>query len=564
MPQVPDPMAPDADRDTLLFNDYFDWPSSDDEDDPDFRPDAANTNGAGVASSVGGLTPWSDIVVGQGGGVFSPDLDFDDDGEEEEEEDYATDFSAVDEGFTPGEGLMEEAMMLRAMGSDDILAGLAGGSNGSSRIPMDSIAQLQSQSRGHDSSTSAAPTGTRRSPRSRRIASSSSPAPGSDTPTSPRSGRGSRPPSSSRATAPPPSRSSGASASRETSAAKSRNGKRLPNGARSSAHGSSGGGGGRSAAGTSPLPALAEHPNGSDVDLDVATTGQAQMDDMVLAREAQDWLARHSRDAGGGHSQNSNLGQHHQHQPQPQHPPFDLSAMLAAAAAALQNQPQDARQAPHPPPQAQAAAARNGKKRGSSAAVADDEEDDEEDEEDEEEEEEEDGSDRSRGGKRRKTKASTSSTAAAAAVKAGNGHVNGNITTGGGGGEKRKRGKSRKTLEMGEAEHVRVKKEKSRLASAALREKKKEEERMKLERMDALERENRALKARVGELEIMLGMGSGGRVATVGQQDSIDLPPLSPLNLAGISTQNVEELKKLLSWLAKQPSVNGGGMGAAV
>ncbi|ORY83553.1 hypothetical protein BCR35DRAFT_352010 [Leucosporidium creatinivorum] len=113
VPQVPDPTAAEPARETMLFNDYFDWPSSDDEDDPDFQPQAA----------------WSDIVVGQGGGVFSADEDGDD---------LETDFSAVDEGFIPGDALLSDGLGLGHIDSDDILVGAGGAST--SRVSMDAFA----------------------------------------------------------------------------------------------------------------------------------------------------------------------------------------------------------------------------------------------------------------------------------------------------------------------------------------------------------------------------------------------------------------------------------------
>ncbi|KAK4050999.1 hypothetical protein OIV83_003128 [Microbotryomycetes sp. JL201] len=77
VPQKPDPKARrEADRETMLFNDYFDWPSDDDEDeDPDFQPHA----------------PWSDLVVDPGTGNLS-----------NEDDDEGND-SDLSDSFTPAQ-----------------------------------------------------------------------------------------------------------------------------------------------------------------------------------------------------------------------------------------------------------------------------------------------------------------------------------------------------------------------------------------------------------------------------------------------------------------------------
>ncbi|KAM0790085.1 hypothetical protein ACM66B_005413 [Microbotryomycetes sp. NB124-2] len=77
VPQKPDPTARrEADRETMLFNDYFDWPSDDDEDDdPDFQPHA----------------PWSDLVADPGTGNIS-----------NEDDDEGND-SDISDTFTPAQ-----------------------------------------------------------------------------------------------------------------------------------------------------------------------------------------------------------------------------------------------------------------------------------------------------------------------------------------------------------------------------------------------------------------------------------------------------------------------------
>ncbi|SDA01434.1 BZ3500_MvSof-1268-A1-R1_Chr10-1g02662 [Microbotryum saponariae] len=94
------PHAPNAatttetDRETMLFNDYFDWPSSD-EDDPDFQPGRTNPAWDDGLFDLGTAGPSS-------GGtryIFSPDEEGDEEGE--------SDYSAVDETFTPGKGLVD-------------------------------------------------------------------------------------------------------------------------------------------------------------------------------------------------------------------------------------------------------------------------------------------------------------------------------------------------------------------------------------------------------------------------------------------------------------------------
>ncbi|KDE05297.1 hypothetical protein MVLG_04329 [Microbotryum lychnidis-dioicae p1A1 Lamole] len=84
----------ETDRETMLFNDYFDWPSSD-EDDPDFQPGRTNLAWDDGLFDLGTAGPSS-------GGtryIFSPDEEGDEEGE--------SDYSAVDETFTPGEGLVD-------------------------------------------------------------------------------------------------------------------------------------------------------------------------------------------------------------------------------------------------------------------------------------------------------------------------------------------------------------------------------------------------------------------------------------------------------------------------
>lgn len=553
VPQIPDPMAPDADRDTLLFNDYFDWPSSDDEDDPDFRPDLMNgaaqessrdgveKRGGGEGSSVGGGTPWSDIVVGDSGFFSPPEFDDDDD------DDYATDFSAVDEGFTPGEGILEEALMLRTMGSDDILAGLGapGGSNTSSRIPMDPMAQsrMSAPGPGGDGAAAAAaePPGSRsirRSPRGKSwngILSSSSPA--ANDLASPRSTRDRG--------GPPKSRSSGSGTGNSTGSG-SRSGSALAlisssgtattstvalDGSRKRTRGMT-----RSTRDQQkrqqqqgPLPALPEEEDddddeddddeygGNDNTMNEPNRENRQLGgSSIMSRDGneatRDWLVNR----GTENVLDGNLNERRSADDPsgravpvpvpvtvPQLPPFDLSAMLAAAAVALQ-QSSTAKSdlQVHDVSSAQTSANHRRREDGEHAP--------DEDDSVQSHDEEEQHTSRARPSKKQKASKASTGTDKSKTAKDKTG--------------KGTRGPYRKTVEAGAVPGTQAyadqRKLKQREYQQALRDRQKVAQEETVAKMERLESDNRALVKRVNELEVLLGLtdpsGQAGAGGTAG------------------------------------------------
>ncbi|KAK4050351.1 hypothetical protein OIO90_005144 [Microbotryomycetes sp. JL221] len=91
----------DQSRETMLFNDYFDWPSDDDQDDdPDFQPQAVLPGGS--VDATGSNTPWSDLMFDPGtGGNMSEEEDEDEAEDDDEEEDLFGIESDVSDSFTP-------------------------------------------------------------------------------------------------------------------------------------------------------------------------------------------------------------------------------------------------------------------------------------------------------------------------------------------------------------------------------------------------------------------------------------------------------------------------------